>query len=806
MKISNSWLQKYLKVDLSIEKISELLTDIGLEVEGVYKYETVKGGLEGIIIGEILTKTKHPDADRLNLTTVDIGYEEPLQIVCGAPNLKVGQKVPVATVGTLLYSGDDSFKIKRSKIRGQISNGMICGQDEIGLGPTTDGIMVLEADAKIGLTGSEYFNVESDTVFEIGLTPNRTDAMSHIGVARDLKAVLNYKGHNLRMCIPSVDDFKVDNNNLNINVEVISSDLCPRYSGLTISDMSVKESPEWLKNKILAIGIYPINNVVDVTNYVLHEIGQPLHAFDASKITDNKIIVKTLKKDSLFISLDEKERKLSESDLMICNSNEPMCIAGVFGGLDSSVTTSTQNIFLESAYFNPISIRKSAKYHNLNTDASFRYERGCDPNITVYALKRAALLIKELCGGTISSEIIDYYPNQISDHSILFSYSSMNNLIGDKINKDVVKNILTDLEIKIVNEENDVLSLLVPTYRVDVTREVDVIEEVLRIYGYNTVKISNKLNTSITSIDRIDSFSLKTIVSNLLSSNGYNEIMNNSLTKEAYDNLILDIDPNQNVKIINPLSADLNTLRRTLLFSVLESLEYNLNRKNSNIKFYEFGKTYFMDKEYVENQHLLLMVTGNRHAENWNSKNTKVDFFYLKEIVHLILNRFGIKNLKSEKINTYGFEDGLMYKYKKKRLVCFGEVTKDLSNKFGIKSDVYIADFNWDLIVDLVKNQKITYTPVNKYPKVRRDLSLLIDNNISFDELEKIAKGIDNNVLKSINLFDVYNGDKLPKDKKSYALSFIFEDYTKTLTDKYIDGIMKKLIKEYVSAIGAEIR
>ena len=806
MKISNSWLQKYLKVDLSIEKISELLTDIGLEVEGVYKYETVKGGLEGIIIGEILTKTKHPDADRLNLTTVDIGYEEPLQIVCGAPNLKVGQKVPVATVGTLLYSGDDSFKIKRSKIRGQISNGMICGQDEIGLGPTTDGIMVLEADAKIGLTGSEFFNIKSDTVFEIGLTPNRSDAMSHIGVARDLKAVLNYKGHNLTMCIPSVDDFKVDNNNLNINVEVISSDLCPRYSGVTISDISVKESPEWLKNKISAIGIYPINNVVDITNYVLHEIGQPLHAFDASKITDNKIIVKTLKKDSLFISLDEKERKLSESDLMICNSNEPMCIAGVFGGLDSSVTTSTQNIFIESAYFNPISIRKSAKYHNLNTDASFRYERGCDPNITVYALKRAALLIKELCGGTISSEIIDYYPNQISDHSISFSYSSMNNLIGDKINKDVVKNILTDLEIKIVNEENDVLSLLVPPYRVDVTREVDVIEEVLRIYGYNTVKISNKLNTSITSIDRIDSFSLKTIVSNLLSSNGYNEIMNNSLTKEKYDNLILDINPNQNVKIINPLSADLNTLRRTLLFSALESLEYNLNRKNSNIKFYEFGKTYLMDKEYVENQHLLLMVTGDRHAENWNSQNTKVDFFYLKEIVHLILNRFGIKNLKSEKINTYGFEDGLMYTYKKKRLVCFGEVTKDLSNKFGIKSDVYIADFNWDLIVDLVKNQKITYTPVNKYPKVRRDLSLLIDNNVSFDELEKIAKGIDNNVLKSVNLFDVYNGDKLPKDKKSYALSFIFEDYTKTLTDKYIDGIMKKLIKEYVKSIGAEIR
>ena len=806
MKISNSWLQQYLKVDLPIEKISELLTDIGLEVEGVYKYETVKGGLEGIVIGEVLTKTKHPDADRLNITTVDVGGEDPLQIVCGAPNVEVGQKVPVATIGTLLYSGDDSFKIKKSKIRGQISNGMICGQDEIGLGPATDGIMVLEADAKVGLEGSEYFNIESDTVFEIGLTPNRSDAMSHIGVARDLKTVLNHQGHNLTMCIPSVDSFKVDNNNLSIDVDVQSPELCPRYSGLTISDISVKESPEWLKNKLSAIGIYPINNVVDITNYVLHEIGQPLHAFDASNITDNKIIVKTLKKDSLFISLDEKERKLSESDLMICNSNEPMCIAGVFGGLDSSVTTSTQNIFIESAYFNPISIRKSAKYHNLNTDASFRYERGCDPNITVYALKRAALLIKELCGGTISSEIIDYYPNQISDHSISFSYSSMNNLIGEKIDREVVKNILTDLEIKIVKEKNNTLSLLVPPYRVDVTREVDVIEEVLRIYGYNTVKISNKLNTSINNIDRIDSFRLKTIISDLLSSNGYNEIMNNSLTKEKYDNLILDINPDQNVKIINPLSADLNTLRRTLLFSGLESLEYNLNRKNSNIKFYEFGKTYLMDKEYVENQHLLLMVTGDRHAENWNSQNIKVDFFYLKEIVHLILDRLGIKGFKSSKGNGWGRSDALTYSYKNTRLVCFGEVAKDLSDKFGIKSDVYIADFNWDLIVDLVKNQKITYTPVNKYPKVRRDLSLLIDNNVSFDELEKIAKGIDNNVLKSVNLFDVYNGDKLPKDKKSYALSFIFEDFSKTLTDKYIDGIMKKLIKEYIKSVGAEIR
>ena len=806
MKISNSWLQKYLRVDLSIEKISELLTDIGLEVEGIHKYETVKGGLKGIVIGEILTKSKHPDADRLNLTTVDIGEEEPLQIVCGAPNVEVGHKVPVATVGTWLYEGDESFKIKKSKIRGQLSVGMICGQDEIGLGPSTDGIMVLEPDAKVGLLGAKYFNIESDTVFEIGLTPNRSDAMSHIGVARDLKAVLNHNGHNLKMCIPNVDDFKVDNNNLNIDVDIVSSELCPRYSGVTISDIKVQESPKWLKNNLLAIGINPINNVVDVTNYVLHEIGQPLHAFDTEKITDNKIIVKTLKKDSLFISLDEKERKLSEFDLMICNSNKPMCIAGVFGGLESGVTNSTKNIFIESAYFNPISIRKSAKHHNLNTDASFRYERGCDPNITVYALKRAALLIKELCGGTISSEIIDLYPNRISDNFISFSFSSMDNLIGEKIDKQVVKNILSDLEISIIKEENGILSLSVPPYRVDVTREVDVIEEVLRIYGFNTVKIPNKLNSSIISIDRINSFKLKTVISNLLSSNGYNEIMNNSLTKEKYDGLDNDINLKNNIKILNPLSADLNTLRRNLLFSGLETVEYNLNRKNNNIKFYEFGKSYLKDEAYIENQHLSLIVTGNRNLENWNSQNNKTDFFYLKEVVHLILNRLGLKNYKIESKNNSLYSDCLQYNINNKTLVTFGLLDNKVTDLFNIKGSVYAADFNWDLIIDLAKNQKTTYAPVNKYPKVRRDLSLLINNEVNFSDLQKIAKKIDNNILKSVDLFDVYTGDKLAKNKKSYAISFIFEDFSKTLTDKYIDIIMDKLIHEYINTVGAEIR
>jgi len=806
MKISNSWLQKYLRVDLSIEKISELLTDIGLEVEGIHKYETVKGGLKGIVIGEILTKTKHPDADRLNLTTVDIGEEEPLQIVCGAPNVEVGHKVPVATVGAWLYDGNESFKIKKSKIRGQLSVGMICGQDEIGLGPATNGIMVLDPNAKVGLLGAEYFNVESDTVFEIGLTPNRSDAMSHIGVARDLKTVLNHKGHNLTMCIPNVDDFKVDNNSLKIDVDVLSSELCPRYSGVTISGIKVQESPSWLKNNLLAIGINPINNVVDVTNYVLHEIGQPLHAFDAEKITDNKIIVKTLKKDSSFISLDEKERKLSEFDLMICNSDKPMCIAGVFGGLDSGVTNSTKSIFLESAYFNPISIRKSAKHHNLNTDASFRYERGCDPNITVYALKRAALLIKELCGGTISSEIIDLYPNRIPDHLISFSFSSMDNLIGERIDKQVVKNILSDLEISIIKEENDILSLSVPFYRVDVTREVDVIEEVLRIYGFNTVKIPNKLNSSIISIDRINSFKLKTVISNLLSSNGYNEIMNNSLTKEKYDGVDKDINFKNNIKILNPLSADLNTLRRNLLFSGLETVEYNLNRKNNNIKFYEFGKSYLKDEAYIENQHLSLIVTGNRNLENWNSQNNKTDFFYLKEVVHLILNRLGLKNYKIESKNNSLYSDFLEYNLKNKTLVTFGLLDNKVTDIFNIKGSVYAADFNWDLIIDLSKNQKKTYTPVNKYPKVRRDLSLLINNEVNFSDLQKIAKKIDNNILKSVDLFDVYTGDKLAKNKKSYALSFIFEDFSKTLTDKYIDIIMDKLIYEYINSVGAEIR
>lgn len=806
MKISNNWLQDYLKTDLSIDETSDLLTDIGLEVEGVENHESIKGGLIGIVIGKILTVEKHPDADRLNLTTVDIGEGDPLHIVCGAPNVAVNLKVPVATVGTWIHIGDDSFKIKRSKIRGQVSDGMICGPDEIGLGAKTDGIMELPDDAPIGQAGSKYFDIKTDTVFEIGLTPNRTDAMSHIGVARDLKAALNSKDHNLKMCLPSVKDFSIDSNSLEIKVDVQTPELCPRYSGLTISNITVKDSPEWLKNRLLSIGINPINNIVDITNYVLHETGQPLHAFDANKIDGNTIIVKTAKSKSKFITLDESERELSVEDLMICNENEPMCIAGVFGGLKSGVNENTTTIFLESAYFNPISIRKTAKRHILSTDASFRYERGCDPNITVYALKRAAILIKEICNGEITSDIIDFYPKPIENVNVNFSFDSLNKIAGEKINKDLVKKILKNLEINIVEDSGESLVLSIPTYRVDVTREIDVIEEVLRIYGFNTIALPDKLSTSITISNSIDSYKLKKVLSNLLASNGFNEIMNNSLTKSSYNKFIEEFKDENNVNILNPLSSDLNIMRRTLLFSALESVEYNNNRKNSNLKFFEFGKSYQIFDKYEENQHLYLTITGNKYEENWNVKNEKVDFFFIKEMVHTIISRLGLTKYKVKEVNTNGLSSGLMYSVKKKPLVYFGNVDSNILKSYKIRNSVFIADFNWDLILDLVGNNKIVYKPVNKFPIIRRDLSLLINQDVSFSQLEKIARSVNNSLLQEVNLFDVYIGDKLPDNKKSYAISFVFEDNSKTLTDYQIDEVMKKLIAEFESSVGAEIR
>jgi len=807
MKISYNWLKNYLNLNLPAEEVSVLLTDIGLEVEGIKEIETVKGGLKGVVIGEVLTKIQHPNADRLSLTTVNIGEDKPLQIVCGAPNVAVGQKVPVATVGTWLYYDDNKFKIKKGKIRGEESVGMICGEDELGIGEDTDGIMVLDIKAKVGMPASDYFQLESDIVFDIGLTPNRSDAMGHIGVARDLLTVLNHRGSKLEMCKPSTKNFKVDNTNRTIAVEVKDNELCPRYSAVSISNVKVADSPPWIQNKLKAIGITPINNIVDITNYVLHEIGQPLHAFDIAKIECKKVVIATVNDKTKFTTLDDIERELSSDDLMISNTSSPMCIAGVFGGADSGVSESTTDVFLESAYFNPVSVRKTAKRHTLSTDASFRFERGCDPNSTVYALKRAALLIQEICGGTISSEVVDIYPTKIEHFEVELTYAKMDALIGEVIDREVVKDILTDLEIEITNTTDEGLSLLVPPFRADVQREVDVIEEILRIYGFNTVAIPSKLNTTISYSDGVNTEKLSNIISDLLSSTGFNEAINNSLTKAEYTALIPEIDSALNVEILNPLSQDLNVMRQTLKFAGLENVAYNQNRKNADIKFYEFGKTYHkMEEGHKENQHLQILVSGNVKAENWNTSSEKANYFFVKEKVEHILARLGITKLKYEAISTHGFSEGLMYKFRKKRLVCFGKLDKKLCKAFGVKSDVYAADFDWDLILELTGYTKIKYKEVSKFPEVRRDLSLLVDKSVTFDELSKIAKQADNKILKSVNLFDVYEGDKIPEGKKSYALSFTMADDTKTLTDKYVDKVMEKLTKSLSKNAGAELR
>ena len=807
MKISYNWLKNYLNLELPAEEVSILLTDIGLEVEGVEEVESVKGGLKGVIIGEVLTKIQHPNADKLSITTVNIGAEEPIQIVCGAPNVGVGQKVPVATIGTWLYDGDNKFKIKKSKIRGEISEGMICGEDELGLGEDTDGIMVLDATVKAGTPASAYFNLESDIVFEIGLTPNRSDAMGHIGVARDLLTVLNYKGNKLQICRPSVDMFSVVNTSKTIAVEVKNTELCPRYSGVSISSITVADSPEWLQNKLRTIGLVPINNIVDITNYVLHETGQPLHAFDIAKIEGNKIIVAPAKDKTKFTTLDDVERELSSSDLMINNTTSPMCIAGVFGGIDSGVSNTTTDVFLESAYFNPVSIRKTAKRHTLSTDASFRFERGCDPNITIYALKRAALLITEICGGEITSEVTDIYPNKIKHFEVELTYAKMDALIGEVIDREVVKSILTNLEIEVNKATDEGLSLLVPPFRADVQREVDVIEEILRIYGFNTIAIPAKLNTTISHCDGVNPENLRNTISDLLSADGFNETMNNSLTKGDYMAMIPELDTSQNVELLNPLSQDLNVMRQSLKFNGLENIAYNQNRKNANVKFYEFGKTYHKTAEgYKENQHLQILISGRVESENWNTSSSKVDFYFIKEKVEHILSRLGIKKFKSEAICTHGFANGLMYKLKKNRLVCFGKLDKKLCKAFSIKSDVYAADFNWDLVLELSGDIKIKYKEVSKFPEIRRDLSLLVDQSVSFDCLNKIAKQANNKILKSVNLFDVYEGDNLPEGKKSYALSFTMADESKTLTDKYVDKVMDKLIKSFKEQVAAEVR
>ena len=809
MRISYNWLKQFIKTDWKSEETEILLTDLGLEVEGIDKYESLKGGLEGVVVGHVLTCIQHPNADKLKITTVDLGDgNAPVQIVCGAPNVAAGQKVPVATIGTKLYDKEgNSFEIKKGKIRGEESLGMICAEDELGIGQGHDGIMILDEALKPGTLAKDVFKIETDEVFEIGLTPNRADAMSHYGVARDLKAGMVLKGKNIELITPSVSSFKVDKRTVKIDIKVENDKITPRYCGVTISDVKVKPSPSWLQNRLKAIGLTPKNNIVDVTNYVLHELGQPLHAFDASKIKGNKVIVKTLPAGTKFTTLDDVERTLHEEDLMICHADGPMCIAGVFGGKDSGVTENTQSIFLESAYFNPVSIRKTAKRHTLSTDASFRFERGVDPSITEYALKRAALLIQEVAGGEITSDIVDFYPKKIEDFQVFLNFDKTAKIIGEEIPKDTIKKILVSLDIKINTISDAGIGLSIPPYRVDVQREIDVIEEILRVYGYNNIKFSQKLNATISNSSRTEEFKVQNVIANQLCSLGFNEMMANSLTSPEYTKLSELIKCEFNVMMLNPLSSDLSAMRQSMLFSGLEAISYNINRRNSDLKFFEFGKTYHkLPSGYEENKHLTMFVTGNSSNETWNQATAKSDFFLFKGYVNTVLSRLGL----DAKINTLPLEmdllsEGVSLVIGKETIVEFGTVKKNILKHFDIKQEVFYADFDWNRIQKYVSN-KIKFTDIPKYPEVRRDLSLLLDESVTFENIYAIAKQTEKALLKEVNLFDVYQGKNLPEGKKSYAVSFTIQDNSKTLTDTQIEKIMSKLQGNFEKQLGASLR
>jgi phenylalanyl-tRNA synthetase beta chain len=809
MRISYNWLKQFIKTDLKSEEIADILTDLGLEVEGVDKYESLKGGLQGVVIGHVLTCEKHPDADKLKITTVDLGDgNAPVQIVCGAPNVAAGQKVPVATIGTKLFDKEgNAFEIKKGKIRGQESHGMICAEDELGLGESHDGIMILNEDLKPGTPASKVFEIETDEVFEIGLTPNRADAMSHMGVARDLRAGLLQKGTTSELITPSVSKFKVEKRTLKIDVKVENDKLAPRYCGVTISGITVKPSPTWLQNRLKAIGLTPKNNIVDVTNYVLHELGQPLHAFDAAQIKGNKVVVKTVTAGTKFVTLDDIERTLHEEDLMICDESGPMCIAGVFGGKTSGVSEKTQAIFLESAYFNPVSVRKTAKRHTLSTDASFRFERGIDPSITEYALKRAALLIQEVAGGEITSDIVDIYPKKIEDFSVFIHFNKVNKIIGEEIKPETIKKILASLDIKVNSITEAGLGLTIPSYRVDVTREIDVIEEILRVYGYNNIKIPSKVNATTAYSSRTEEYKVQNIIANQLCSLGFNEMMANSLTTSDYVKLSENLKEEFNVMMLNPLSSDLSAMRQSLLFSGLEAVSFNINRKRSDLKFFEFGKSYHkMPGGYDENKHLTLLVTGNRQNESWTNAQSKSDFFLFKGYINTILSRLGLdKKVTSLPFENDVFAEGLALAVGKEVIVEFGTVKKLVLKHFDIKQEVLYADFAWDKIQKYVST-KIKFTDIPKYPEVRRDLALLLDESVKFEQIYNIAKQTEKGLLKDVNLFDVYQGNNLPEGKKSYAVSFILQDDSKTLTDTQIDKIMSKLQGNFESQLGASLR
>lgn len=806
MKISYNWLKQFIKIDLKSEETATLLTDLGLEVEVVCNYQSVRGGLEGVVVGHVLTCEKHPDADRLSITTVDIGDGSPVPIVCGASNVAKGQKVPVATIGTKLFDKEGvEFEIKKGKIRGQESHGMICAEDELGLGTSHDGIMVLDASLKPGTPCAKVFNIENDEIFEIGLTPNRADAMSHYGIARDLRASLLQKNSSIELITPTVSTFRIDKRTLKIDVDVKDSKLAPRYCGVTISGVTVKSSPAWLQNRLKAIGLTPKNNVVDVTNYILHDLGQPLHAFDAAKI-NGKIIVKTVEAGTKFVTLDDVERMLHEEDLMICDEKGPLCIAGVFGGKSSGVTETTNSIFLESAYFNPVSVRKSAKRHALNTDASFRFERGIDPNITEFALKRAALLIKEIAGGEITSDIVDIYPKKIEDFPVFLNFDKTARLIGQELPKETIKKILASLDIKVNSVSDAGLGLIIPCYRVDVQREVDVIEEILRVYGYNNINFTKKLNATVSNSARTEDHKVQNIIATQLNSLGFHEMMANSLTTPEYIKLSEMLKEEHNVMMLNPLSHDLSAMRQSLLFSGLEAVSFNINRKNTDLKLFEFGKTYHkLPSSFNEPKHLTLFVTGNRILESWTTIEKPSDFFLFKGFVNSVLNRLGICKTQNKPVESDVFAEGIAIVCGNDTLVEFGTVKKSILKHFDIKQEVFFADFNWNLILKSVNN-KIKFTDIPKYPEVRRDLALLVDNSVAFDAIYTIARQTEKGLLKDISLFDVYEGKNLPDGKKSYAVSFTLQDSTKTLTDEQIDKIMGKLQKNLETEVGASLR
>ncbi len=817
MNISYNWLKEYIDFDLEPEETGRILTDIGLEVEGIENFEQVKGGMKGLVIGKVLTCEKHPNADKLSVTTVDVGTGHPLHIVCGAPNVAAGQKVVVATTGTELFSDKESIIIKKAKIRGELSEGMICAEDEIGLGTSHDGIMVLDENVKTGIPARDYFNISSDTVFEIGLTPNRVDGASHYGTARDLAAFLK-QSRDVKLRLPETEAFKIENNSLPVEVIIENSDACNRYAGVTVKGLTIKPSPEWLQTRLRSIGLNPINNVVDITNFVLHELGQPLHAFDADKLKASKIIVKNLPQGTKFVTLDGIEHELSSEDLMICDGEEPVAIAGVFGGLHSGVTSETRNVFIESAYFNPVSVRKTARLHNLSTDASFRFERGVDPDMILVALKRAALLMKELAGGEIASEIVDVYPVPVEPAIVDVKYKNITRLIGKDIGTENIKNILAGLEIKILEEKQDGLTLSVPAYRVDVRREADVIEEILRIYGYNNVEFSQKLNSHISYITKPDREKLANIVSDYLTNNGFNEIMSNSLTKAGYYDELQSFKAENIVKILNPISMDLSGMRQTLLFGGLESIAYNTNRKNPDLKLYELGNCYYYQEKnksdnpldkYSEEMHLAIFLTGFRQEPNWTSPGQESSFFQLKAYTENILKRVGIETDHLQKISSTKsdiFDDGLAYLSGKNILVEIGIVKKKIRDQFDIDAEVYYADLNWEKIVKETKEHRISYSPLPKFPEVKRDLSLLLDRQVNYDQIEKLAFETERKLLKRINLFDVYFGEKIDSSKKSYAVSFILQDENKTLTDKEIDKTMDKLARAYKEQLKAVIR